>query len=768
MARRADRDWPGRPTSSVTEVVSTAPRAACRRASLALAAAWALAGLAAQAGLGQAVRDISGVQVKRALGSGVRAILSRQLNDGTWVERYHAGGQTALSTLALLQAGHAADSRELTAAIAAVRRQANEMVYVVSLKIMVLAAADAGKHRGEIESGAKWLVAAQQADGLWSYQQGGATDHSNSQFALLGLHAASQAGVKIPPGVWQKARNGLIAHQNGDGGWSYRRGGESYGSMTAAGVADLLILGEVESGSGESGFQNGAAAGCGKQRVSKPLARGLEWLGKHFRAQTNPNHGDVYTYYWLYAVERCGILSGERFLGRRDWYREGAAQLVQAQRADGMWTEDIANTCFGVLFLAKGHKSLLIQKLRWSTDESWNPDANDVDHLVSFIGDRLGEPVAWQMVTMDAPLAEWLAAPILYFHGHTFPKWGANEQRKLREFVERGGIILAEACCGRDDFRDGFRRFAAETFPETPLRPLPDDHAVYTALLAAPAYALQGIDVGCRTSVIFSPNDLSCLWEQADVPALSERAFRIGANIAAMATGRQKLRDRLDLVVVPEGDAAKGNGLLPAGDALRLAQVVYEGDWRPDPLALVHFSEFMRDEAGIDVVSQYSPVRLTEAELRGAPLLFMTGHHGFSLHDEERAALRGHLERGGFLIAEACCGRAEFDKSFRSVIARVFPEAALTRLPPEHAIFRGAPGFDVSHVEYRPAVQTAEPGLSAPVLEGLELRGRLVLVYSPYALGCGLDGHLCHDCRGLAPADARRLTANIVLYALTH
>jgi len=46
--------------------------------------------------------------------------------------------------------------------------------------------------------------------------------------------------------------------------------------------------------------------------------------------------------------------------------------------------------------------------------------------------------------------------------------------------------------------------------------------------------------------------------------------------------------------------------------------------------------------------------------------------------------------------------------------------------------------------------------------------GRLALVYSPYAIGCGLEGHVCQDCRGLADEDARRLAANVVLHALTH
>ena len=61
-----------------------------------------------------------------------------------------------------------------------------------------------------------------------------------------------------------------------------------------------------------------------------------------------------------------------------------------------------------------------------------------------------------------------------------------------------------------------------------------------------------------------------------------------------------------------------------------------------------------------------------------------------------------------------------------------------------------------------------DPDLDTPELWGLALDGRLVVVYSPYALGCGLDGHTCYNCRGLLDEDARKLAANIVLWALTH
>ena len=40
------------------------------------------------------------------------------------------------------------------------------------------------------------------------------------------------------------------------------------------------------------------------------------------------------------------------------------------------------------------------------------------------------------------------------------------------------------------------------------------------------------------------------------------------------------------------------------------------------------------------------------------------------------------------------------------------------------------------------------------------------MVYSPYDLTCGLDGHDCANCRGLVRNDALKVATNIILSAL--
>jgi len=723
--------------------------------------------LAAWVPLAAARADVTGEAVEAAIRRGTEALVHRQLADGRWPERYYAGGESCLVTFALLKAGQPADRPALAAAIGFVRGVPLQHVYVVSLKIMALVEADPVAYRKEIEAATQWLIAAQNETGLWSYTPGGKRfDHSNSQFALLALHAAAEAGFRVHESVWNRARIAVQKTQNDDGGWDYMTGAQSYGSMTAAGVSDLLILGRTPTIRMEHGFRNGAAPNCGTYKFDEPLVRGLDWLGRNFRVDANPQRGTQWVYYWLYGVERCGILAGQRYLGQHEWYRAGARYLVQQQQADGTWESDLANTCFALLFLSKGHRALLVQKLQWSDDNAWNLDRHDLEYLTAQIGDQLGEPVAWQTVRWDASLDEWLAAPLLYMQGHDFPAWDEDQNKKMRDFIEQGGVLLAEACCGRYPFRRGFEEFARQTFPEVPLVELGPDHPIYHTVHDLRPMGLMGLNVGCRTSVIFSPRDLSCLWEQGNIPRLSDEAFKLGTNIAAYATGRRPLRDRLDVVTLPVPIPA--NAGPPQRDALRFAQVVHDGDWRPDPQALVHFAEFLRDELNMNVITEYRALRLTDSDLYACPLLYMTGHFAFELSAAEQAALGEHLRRGGFLLADACCGRPAFDGAFRKLMRQVFPNERLEPIPLDHAIFRGEPGFSLSSIEYKPEVLEEEPDLHEPRLWGVTLAGRLAVVYSPYALGCGLDGHVCYGCRGVVDTDARRLAANITLYALTH
>lgn len=740
---------------------------------------WVLMGVRASAAH---AGDLTPAEVRQSITAGVRYIKESQKPDGSWPDLTQMGGVTALATLALLNAQVPVNDPVIQRALRSLEGVPNEFTYTVALKIGVFATADPKGYRREIQEAADWLVRGQMRGGTWGYGDldprralNGEGDNSNTQYALLGLHEAAQAGAKIPKAVWNRAQQHWVGTQAAGGGWGYiGKGANTTGSMTAAGVASLIICGNQVNESLESGYSaGGAARRCGQYRQHPAVAKGLNWLGKHFSAKRNPKHNSWH-HYWLYGVERAGILTGLKYFGEHDWYREGAEHLVNSQgggffAAAGAWNRSVIDTSFALLFLSKGRRPVLINKLKWSDDDRWNPDRHDCANLTAFLGDGLGEPVSWQVMDLDAPVEEWLQAPILYVQGHQFPKFLDSDVEKIHRFILGGGTLFAESCCSRKPFRKGLERFIEQMYPENRLRELEPGHPIWHALhdLKPGRWPLFGLESGCRTSVIFSPNDLSCLWEQADVPKLSEEAFKLGANIAAYATGREPLRDKLAEVTLPEGHTPNADDV-PVRGTLQFAQIAHSGDWKPDPLALPNLAELLRKNANVTIVARPVYVRADDPELLDHPVAFMTGHFAFELNEAERQGLKRYLERGGFLFAEACCGRKAFAESFESLMRRLFPESPMQPIPASHPIRNSPFGYRLDRVAYRAALARERPDLDEPVLSGLDINGRTAVVFSRWGISCGLEDHQCFNCRGLVPEDARKVAVNVVLYALMY
>lgn len=207
-------------------------------------------------------------------------------------------------------------------------------------------------------------------------------DNSNSQYAALGLRACLDAGITIPREVltlgrkaWTEGANGGASPKGGvatGGGvssdpraWGYTEGGKSdaagYGSMTAGAVGALAVYDFLLDG---------------KWSKDSVLRGGLAWLGKNFSVTQNPgsvetwhHQGSTQYHYYLYALERAAILSGNSKIGTHDWYAEGASTLLGSQKPDGSWEgSDGSNaqwdTCFAVLFLKRATRPLVASEDR--------------------------------------------------------------------------------------------------------------------------------------------------------------------------------------------------------------------------------------------------------------------------------------------------------------------------------------------------------------------------------------------------------------------
>ncbi len=559
-------------------------------------------------------------RVHRSINKGVRYLIQSQGTDGNWesAEGYlrDTGGITALATLALLNAGVSdADRPNLERALKYLRGLNEDSVYAHALQTMALVEASLDPRRDEasrnidlevVARNIQWLIDARVMNGSklegWGYKKHDprSVNASTAQYAALGLWAGKQAGIAIKREIWESVRDYYVRSQDPDGFWIYNPFNPGFGplggfdrpslTMTTAGLSGLFIAG-MELNSGREELRIDGADNCGVYVENRPAAKGLEWLGKHFTVSPAGR-----TFYHLYGVERAGRLSGLRFFGEHDWYREGSEYLVDKQNSGGWWSTlgdfdkgAISCTAFALLFLSKGRTPVLVSKTvhgAWPRkapgqpgfDQDWNNDRNDLRNLTQFTSKNLfkGLPLAWQTYdlmwaanarTKDAGLndqeqaevvAEMLQSPIFYITGHASPRerFTGAEKKLLKRYVESGGFIFAEACCTSAAFDRGFKDLVAEIWGvDAELAYLDSNHAVWTshfAVTPGEPYKLMGLNLGCKTVLIYSPQDLSCFWESGnpEKDARADRAFKLGANVIAYATGMQPPRPRLTEVAV--------------------------------------------------------------------------------------------------------------------------------------------------------------------------------------------------------------------------
>jgi hypothetical protein len=738
-------------------------------------------------GPSSAQAGVTAEEVEQAIRAGVKFLKDRQQPNGSWPEAAANAptGSTSLAALALLTAGEKADSSTIQRALTVLRGNGPQRLnstYAIGLQTMVFAAAEADADRLRMAANVEWLERAQHKDrrelwpGNWPYtdfrpQRG---DNSNTQYALLGLNAASEAGILVKQQVWDLSRGYFEHSQNRDGGWSYTPSQkQSTASMTCAGISSLIFCGSRRFQSFES-VQGEAIHHCGEGTYDPFLNRGIDWLATHFDVAQNFGVGQQYKIYYLYGLERAGRLAGLRFFGRNDWYRMGAEELVRTQnKLSGYWSgpgeNEIVGTSLALLFLAKGRAPLLINKLSRPPGRDWNRDTDDVRNLVNLVSHEWKHLLTWQVIDpTSATVAEMLQAPIAFFNGHEAPVFTAKAKLNLRDFIEQGGFIFADACCGSDEFDKGFRRLIKEIFPEPEfeLRKLSADHGVWRAkhMLSPEIHPLWGIEHGCRTVLIYSPQDLSCFWNQVErspTNAAVIKAFRVAENVVDYATGRELPADKLTIREVHD---QKQKADAPKRGALRIAKLKHGGGWNIAPQAIPNLMETLRrPPLKYNVVITQKDLIARDPNLVYYPLVYVHGRSAVQLETEDIEALRRHLDPGGgTLFADAACGSAAFDASFRLLVAQLLPDHPLVPIPPDDPLLSAKTGFDLKDSEY---TQAAGGGRGIPQLEGVKLNEHWAIIYSKFDIGCALERHTGVDCKGYTHASAAKIAANIVIYS---
>jgi hypothetical protein len=200
------------------------------------------------------------------------------------------------------------------------------------------------------------------------------SDNSNSQYGALGIRACHDAGIVFPKDTIEQCRKYWVDTQRTElknkgvasggkqaFGWCYAEGdpcgknGPAYGSMTAGAVGALCIYNHI----------------LGKNwKNDRAVIDGMAWLDVNYSVTQNIGPCEIapvedgWLYYYLYALERTGLLYDTTFIGKHDWYLDGYKVLLSSQKGDGSWDKShfikpTWDTCFAILFLKRSTRPLV-------------------------------------------------------------------------------------------------------------------------------------------------------------------------------------------------------------------------------------------------------------------------------------------------------------------------------------------------------------------------------------------------------------------------
>ena len=315
-------------------------------------------------------------------------------------------GESALYAFALLRSGVDLDDEVVAERLAALREAEITQTYDLALAIMAWEATSvvraapgsgtrygrrdlAGGPRKQIEALARGLLAGQRQAGDWGYycESGsstrrralGSSDNSNTQFAVLGLHAAERSGVEVPQACWRKvyehfrdsatrspirawaavewssARPALLGGggetralpKQERNGWGYRPHNSEGFNMTCAGLSSIVIAGNALYEAGVLEPEGRAIVEQLTRGACSTLAPQLDQLNARGR----------WSVYGLYSLEKAMDVSGVQRLEGTDWWEAAARALLRTQGEDGGWGTT-SDTALALLVLNRATLSL--------------------------------------------------------------------------------------------------------------------------------------------------------------------------------------------------------------------------------------------------------------------------------------------------------------------------------------------------------------------------------------------------------------------------
>lgn len=427
---------------------------------------------------------------------------------------------------------------------------------------------------------------------------------------------------------------------------------------------------------------------------------------------------------------------------------------------------------------AEPNPPLMVGKLEYGTSQDWNTDPGDVDNLMRHCREAMGLWYGWKPFPINELVSTYKAGkqvkiPLLYISGHEAFSFTPEQREAMRQYLHDGGTLFGDACCGRVEFSRSFHQEITALFPDRAFDLLQLDHPLFRAFYKyqtvhyleregakkeheAPPRIL-GMNLGSRTSILFTPFDMSCGWDEHIHPhgarLIPGDAIRLGINMISYVAALRQLAEAQAFTSEIQSPAQRPRQLFV------LAQLKHHGDWNPDPNSNYQWLRHLANQSSLAVSFELKQVDADEGQIAAHPFLFMTGLRDPRLTDTQITAMRRHLDAGGFLFINNCSGYSEFDQHARITVKRLFPDQALGLLPPDHPLLHSL--FNIKEGRDR------QSGANRPVeIEGIMVKDRLVLAYSKNDMVSHLKQVSDPFGNGYDAESCRQLCVNMVAYSM--
>lgn len=253
---------------------------------------------------------------------------------------------------------------------------------------------------------------------------------------------------------------------------------------------------------------------------------------------------------WCMAVGWQGDVQEEWQAYKSDSAFKLGVNILSYASAMRAWSKNAAQAMRFVDNLKSYSDTVSVAQV--SYDGIWKTRHAGLAVMLQTFNARTGIPVKFGLKELRLSDPAIFNSPVIYMTGHESFELKADEKAVLKKFLENGGFLFGEACCGRKGFDKSFREMLRSVLPDKPLERIPVHSQLFkepnkiTAVGVTPTLmqesgqaraepTLFGILLNGNLGVIYSPFGLSGGWEMSQSPYArgvnDVSAIQLGQNV---------------------------------------------------------------------------------------------------------------------------------------------------------------------------------------------------------------------------------------------